>query len=150
GGRSRFDLPANDPCTNDPDAPTPTPWQQSAQVRANCILNGVPAGGTYQEPQGGQLPVITQGNENLKPEKSKNLTLGVVYSPEWARSNGSNFNVEVNYYDIKVTNAIAAVDPNVTLNNCALLGDLDSCALVKRTANGFVNEIDGTLDNLDS
>jgi iron complex outermembrane recepter protein len=151
GGRSRFDLPANDPCTNDPDAPAPgTPWQQSATVRANCILNGVPADGSYVEPQGGQLPVITQGNEDLKPEKSKNLTFGIVYSPEWARSGGSNFNVEVNYYDIKVTNAIAAVDPNVTLNNCALLGDLASCALVKRTANGFINEIDGTLDNLDS
>ena len=45
--------------------------------------------------------------------------------------------------------AIGAVDPNVTLNNCALLGDAASCALVKRTANGFINEIDGTLGNLD-
>jgi iron complex outermembrane recepter protein len=145
GGRSRFDLPATDPCSNIAGSP----WQTSAVVRANCIANGVPASGSYQE-EPGQLPVITQGNEDLKPEKSKNLTFGIVYSPEWARSGGSNFNVEANYYDIKVTNAIAAIDPNVTLNNCALLGDAASCALVIRTANGFVNEIDGTLDNLDS
>jgi len=78
------------------------------------------------------------------------LTLGIVYSPAWARSNGGNFNAEINYYDIKVTNAIAAIDPQVTLNNCALLGDAASCALTVRTSNGFVNEIDGTLDNLDS
>jgi iron complex outermembrane receptor protein len=95
-------------------------------------LTVCPRGGTYQE-EPGQLPVITQGNENLKAEKSKNLTLGIVYSPAWARSNGGNFNAEINYYDIKVTNAIAAIDPQVTLNNCALLGDAASCALTVRT-----------------
>ncbi|HEY4405994.1 MAG TPA: hypothetical protein VGN55_15210, partial [Xanthobacteraceae bacterium] len=43
-----------------------------------------------------------------------------------------------------------AVDPNLTLNNCAFLGDPLSCSLVVRTANGFINEINGTLQNLDS
>ncbi|URD61788.1 TonB-dependent receptor [Sphingomonas sp. KRR8] len=146
GGRSRFDLPANDPCTSAAGGLFPT----NATVRANCIANGVPSNGSYAEDQGGQLPVITQGNRNLRPEKSRNFTTGVVFAPQWARRNGSNFNVEVNYSDIKLTNAIGAVDPNVTLNNCALLGDAASCALVKRTANGFINEIDGTLGNLDS
>ena len=146
GGRSRFDLPANDPCTSAAGGL----FQTNPTVKANCIANGVPANGSYAEDQGGQLPVITQGNEDLKPEKSKNLTFGIVYSPEWARSGGSNFNVELDYYNIKVTDAIAAIDPNVTLNNCALLGDPASCALIVRTANGFINEIDATLDNLDS
>ncbi|WP_294123303.1 TonB-dependent receptor [Sphingomonas sp.] len=145
GGRSRFDLPTADPCSNVAGTPY---FNNTPGVRANCQANGVPASGSYAEDPG-QVPVITQGNDQLKPEKSKNLTFGIVYSPEWARSNGSNFNVEVNWYDIKVTNAIAAIDPQVTLNNCALLGDPASCALVKRTANGFINEIDGTLDNLD-
>ena len=145
GGRSRFDLPVADPCSNIAGSP----YQASQTVRDNCTANGVPANGSYAEDPG-QLPVITQGNENLKPEKSKNLTFGLVYSPAWARSGGSNFNAEINYYDIKVTDAIAAIDPQVTLNNCALLGDPESCALIIRTSNGFVNEIDGTLDNLDS
>jgi len=145
GGRSRFDLPVSDPCSNIPGSP----WRASATVRANCIANGVPAAGTYQEPPG-QLPVITQGNVNLKPEKSRNFTFGGVYSPGWARSGGGNFSIEADYHDIRVKNAIGAVDPNLTLNNCALLGDAASCALVRRTANGFVNEIDGTLGNLDS
>jgi iron complex outermembrane receptor protein len=149
GGRSRFDLPVNDPCSNDPDAQTPTPWQTSAAVRANCIADGVPADGSYQEPPG-QLPVITQGNENLKPEKSRNLTFGAVYSPNWGRTNGGGFSLEADYYDIRIKKAIGATDPNLTLNNCALLGDAASCALTVRTANGFINEIDGTLENLDS
>lgn len=148
GGRSRFDLPANDPCTSAAGGL----FQTNATVRANCIANGVPANGSYAEDQGGQLPVITQGNRNLKPEKSRNLLLGAVYAPAWARSSGfaKNFSIEANYYDIRVSKAIGAVDPNLTLNNCALLGDAASCALVVRTRNGFVNEIDGTLENLDS
>lgn len=146
GGRSRFDLPVVDPCSS---AATGQ-FQTNPVVRANCIADGVPANGSYAEDPG-QLPVITQGNAALRPEKSRNLTFGAVYSPAWARSGGlSNLSLEVNYYDIRVKNAIAAVDPNLTLNNCALLGDAASCALTVRTANGFVNEIDGTLQNLDS
>ena len=143
GGRSRFDLPVVDPCSNIPGSP----YQASATVRANCTANGTPASGSYAEPPG-QLPVITQGNAGLKPEKSRNLTFGGVFSPRM--SGGHSLSLQVDYHDIKVTNAIGAVDPNLTLNNCALLGDAASCALVKRTANGFVNEIDGTLQNLDS
>ncbi len=145
GGRSRFDLPVTDPCSN----VAGSPYQGSATVRANCTANGVPVSGSYAEDPG-QLPVITQGNLGLKPEKSRNITFGAVFSPRSAREGGGNFNAEVNYYDIRVKNAIGAVDPNLTLNNCALRGDAASCALVIRTANGFVNEIDGTLQNLDS
>jgi iron complex outermembrane receptor protein len=147
GGRSRFDLPVVDPCSNIPGSP----YQASATVRANCTANGTPASGSYAEPPG-QLPVITQGNSDLKPEKSRNLTFGAVFSPRISPENtfASAFSITADYHDIKVTNAIGAVDPNLTLNNCALLGDAASCALVKRTANGFVNEIDGTLQNLDS
>lgn len=147
GGRSRFDLPVTDPCSNIPGSP----YQSSATVRANCTADGVPADGSYAEPPG-QLPVITQGNIALRPEKSRNITFGAVYAPDWARTSGfaSNFSIELNYYDIRVTNAIGAVDANLTLNNCALEGDAESCGLIIRTANGFVNEIDGTLQNLDS
>ena len=147
GGRSRFDLPVNDPCSNIAGSP----YQASATVRANCAADGVPISGSYAEDPG-QVPVITQGNRALKPEKSKSLLFGAVYSPSWARSSGfaSAFSLELNYYDIQVNQAIAALDANVTLNNCALLGNASSCALITRTGNGFINQIDGTLQNLDS
>ncbi len=147
GGRSRFDLPVNDPCSNI----VGSPYQTSATVRANCAANGVPVSGDYAEDPG-QVPVITQGNQNLKPEKSKSFLLGAVYSPGWARNNGfaSALSFELNYYDIRVDSAIAALDSNLALNNCALLGDPASCARIIRTNNGFINEIDATLQNLDS
>jgi iron complex outermembrane receptor protein len=140
GGRSRFDLPVTDPCTSDPSGA----FQTNATVRANCIAHGVPANGSYREPPG-QLPVITQGNLNLKPEKSKSLNFGAVYAHSWG---GNAFSIEGDYHDIKIDHAISALDPNVTLNNCAFQGT--GCNLVIRTANGFVNEIDGQLQNLDS
>lgn len=146
GGRSRFDLPVTDPCSSDVSGQFAT----NATVRANCIADGVPADGSYAETPG-QLPIITQGNRNLRPEKSRNLLFGAVYAPSWARGGfASNFSIETNYYDIKVKKAIGAVDPNLTLNNCALLGNAASCALTTRTSNGFINQIDGTLQNLDS
>jgi iron complex outermembrane recepter protein len=140
GGRSRFDLPVTDPCSSDVSGS----FQTNATVRANCIANGVPANGSYAEPPG-QLPVITQGNADLKPETSKSFNIGAVFAHNWS---GSAFSVEADYHDIKIDDAISALDPNLTLNNCAFLGT--GCNLVIRTSNGFVNEIDGTLQNLDS
>ncbi|MEP6983853.1 MAG: TonB-dependent receptor, partial [Sphingomicrobium sp.] len=140
GARSRYDLPVADPCSNQAG----NPWQTSAVAQANCIFNGVPASGSYAEDPG-QLPVITQGNRNLKPETSKSINLGAVFSHNWG---GNAFSVEGDYHDIKIKNAIAGLDPGLTLQNCALARV--NCNLVIRTANGFVNEIDGTLQNLAS
>ena len=145
GARSRFDLPLADPCTTGIGGQFDNPI-----IRANCIAHGVPAGGTGED--AGQLPVLTQGNRNLRPEKSRSLLFGAVYAPAWARNSGfaSNFSVEANYYDIRVRNAISAIDPQLTLRDCALTGDAASCSRIIRTVDGIINEIDGTLQNLDS
>ena len=89
--------------------------------------------------------VITQGNINLRPETSKSLNVGAVFSHSFG---GNAFSIEGDYHDIKIKNAISALDPNLSLNNCALLGV--GCNLIIRTRNGFINEIDGTLQNLNS
>jgi iron complex outermembrane receptor protein len=108
----------------------------------------VPANGSYAEPTG-QVPVITGGNPDLKPETSRTWVFGGVYSPTWARDNGlSALSLEVNYYDIKLDNAIASVGADVTLNRCALTGDAASCALVSRSGNGFLSQINGLLQNI--
>jgi len=146
GANSRADAPIDDPCTNVPGSP----WNTSATVKANCIANGVPANGSYQEPNGGQLPVITGGNDALKPETSRTLLFGAVYSPKWARDGGfaSQLSFEANYYDIKVDNAIAPIGADITLARCAQTGDALSCASVLRTASGQVARISGQLQNI--
>lgn len=144
GAQSRFDQPLSDPCTN----VAGSLYQSSATVRTNCTANGVPANGSYQEPQGGQLPVLTGGNPALKPETARTLLFGGVYSPEWARGGALRvFNLEVNYYDIKLEGAIASIGADVLLNRCALSGDALSCAAVRRTPAGFISAINGVLLN---
>lgn len=146
GAASRADAPINDPCTN----VAGSPYQASATVRANCTANGVPANGSYAEPTGGQLGVLTGGNPALRPEKSKTLLFGAVYSPGWARNRGfaSVLSLEGNYYDIRVTNAIAPTDAQLTLSRCALSGDPLSCAAITRTPSGLISRINAVLENI--
>ena len=149
GAASRADAPIDDPCTNVPGSPFAL---NTGSVRANCIANGVPANGSYQEPNGGQLGVLTGGNLALRPEKSKTLLFGGVYSPQWARNGGflSQLSLEVNYYDIRVSNAIAPVDAALTLNRCAFSADPLSCASITRTPAGLISRINAQLQNIGS
>ncbi|USI75060.1 TonB-dependent receptor [Sphingomonas morindae] len=148
GAQSRADAPINDPCTNVAGAR----WQASETVRNNCIANGVPASGSYQEPQGGQIGTLTGGNRSLKPETSRTWLFGGVFSPHWVRDSGfaSQLSLEVNYYDIKVKGAIAAINPQVTLSRCAELGDPSACANVIRTPSGIISRVIGLLQNIGS
>ncbi|WP_374942711.1 TonB-dependent receptor domain-containing protein [Sphingomonas sp.] len=144
GAQSRFDQPLSDPCTN----VTGSLYQSSATVRTNCTANGVPANGSYQEAQGGQLPVLTGGNAALRPEEARTYLFGAVYSPAWARNGfASALSLEVNYYDIKVDGAISSIGADVLLNRCALTADPLSCGAVRRTASGFISAINGVLLN---
>ncbi|WP_309611419.1 TonB-dependent receptor domain-containing protein [Sphingomonas sp.] len=147
GAASRADAPIDDPCTN----VAGSPFQTNSTVRANCIANGVPADGSYQEANGGQLGVLTGGNLNLKPETSRTLLFGGVYSPAWARGGFlRQLNLELNYYSIRVANAIAPVDAQLTLSRCAFSGDALSCAAITRTPNGLISRINAQLQNIGS
>ena len=148
GGRSRFDSTINDPCTSAAGGLFAT----STTVRANCVANGVPANGSYAEAQGGQLPVITSGNSALRPETSRTMLFGAVYSPAWVRESGiaGTFSVEGNYYDIRVKNAISAISADVLLDRCYSQGNTASCRTITRTAAGFISAISGVLQNVDS
>lgn len=148
GAASRADAPIDDPCTNVAGSPF---FLNTGSVRANCIANGVPANGSYREPNGGQLGVLTGGNQNLRPETSRTWLFGGVYSPAWARQGFlGQLSVEVNYYDIRVDNAIAPVDAQLTLNRCAFAGDPLSCASITRTPNGLISRINAQLQNIGS
>ncbi len=143
GAQSRFDQSLPDPCSN----VAGSLFRNNATARTNCIADGVPADGSYAEPAG-QLPVLTGGNAALQPEKARTLLFGGVYSPAWARNGfASALSLEVNYYDIRVRDAIAAIPANVLLGRCALTGDPLSCSATTRTANGFVSAISGLLLN---
>ncbi|MGH8118150.1 MAG: TonB-dependent receptor domain-containing protein, partial [Rhodanobacteraceae bacterium] len=76
GTASRFDATLVDPCNF--NSPINTP-----QIRANCKSLGVANPATFEQ-SNTQISVITGGNQNLQPERSRNIALGGVYSPSWA------------------------------------------------------------------
>ena len=145
-GLSRSDATINDPCTSGAGGS----FQTNATVRANCIANGVPANGSYNDPTGGQLGVFSKGNAALKPETAKTWTAGGVYSPSWAKSWSSALSLEVNYYNISLKNAIDSVPASLTLARCAFNADPISCSAIKRTPSGTIAGISAGLLNLNA
>jgi iron complex outermembrane receptor protein len=140
GSASRFDQQLSDPCSNDSTASQN--YLNNAAVRANCIAAGVPGDASYQQANP-QISVIVGGNTELQPETSKSWVLGGVYSPSFL----PRFSVELNWYNIKLKDAIQTVDAEVTLNNCVVNNDPAACALVTRV-NGNLTQVSGLLQNI--
>ncbi|HEX4273681.1 MAG TPA: TonB-dependent receptor [Rhizomicrobium sp.] len=98
---------------------------QSRDVRAPNLseLFAAPttANGTINDPwlnppNGQQIQVIngTYGNPLLKPEKSINTQLGVVFQPSWL----PGFSASVDYYRIAIKGQISTVPVQTSVNNC--------------------------------
>ncbi len=138
GTPSRFDQEIVDPCSGLTAA-------TAANIRANCIADGVPANNSYVQ-LNPQLPVVTGGNPDLDSESSESWGFGTVWRPSFL----PQLSLEVNYYNIRVDGAIQAIDAEVLLGRCAQTGDAVSCAAIDRSASGQVAQIRGFLQNIAS
>jgi iron complex outermembrane receptor protein len=138
GTFARFDATLQDPCNN-----------ATGQRLTNCAALGVPNPSTFFQANS-QISVITGGNQALQPEKSKNTTLGTVYSPSWAENTAwsQKLDFELTYYKIRVNNAIQSKDAQTLLDRCADTLDPAFCGLQSRNASGNVNFLNDTLENL--
>lgn len=90
------------------------------------------------------LSVVT-GNRNLRPEIAQTLTFGFVYSPSFLRG----FNLSVDFYDIKIKDAIASLGYQEMLYDCAR-GGASSCSLIERDADNNLTKINIATQNLAS
>jgi iron complex outermembrane recepter protein len=69
------------------------------------------------------------GNLNLSEETSKTLTLGMVFTPSFLRG----FSATVDYFDIRIKDAIQLVPRQVTIDTCVNSGGTSElCALIVR------------------
>ncbi|WP_447758565.1 TonB-dependent receptor domain-containing protein [Sphingopyxis fribergensis] len=89
----------------------------NANLRAVCIAQGAPVAsiGSIQNPSAGQANATGGGNPNLRPEKSDSYSFGVVLRPQDLIS---GLTVTLDYYNIKVTNAITAATPGDVIAAC--------------------------------
>ena len=101
--------------TTDPCAGTAP--NNNANLRAVCLAQGAPVGtiGVIPNPSAGQANATGGGSLTLKPEKADTFTAGVVVTP---RGLIQGFNFSVDYYDIRIRNAITAATPLDVLGAC--------------------------------
>jgi len=79
------------------------------------------------------------GNPNLQPETAKTYTLGLVFTPAAIR----NFSTTIDYYNIKIDNAVGSIDTPTLLNQCLLTGSPTYCTSVFRSPNtGKLTRVD--------
>ena len=100
GASQSFD-PLLDPCA-DPGT--------DEEADTNCTSDGTPGGG-----QGGNVITpydLWQGNRDLQPERSRNLTYGFIYSPI------PELNYSVDFYDIRITDYVVIGQGQYFLDAC--------------------------------
>ena len=78
-------------------------------------------------------PALFGGNPNLKPEKALPTTVGVTVQPSFLR----NFHASVDYYTIKISDAITNPDPQQLVNVCASGSSLCNGEVVRSATNSI-------------
>lgn len=118
-----------------------------------CLAQGLVVGqGTTSNPAG-QYNGLLGGNPNLTPEKATTKTFGVVLQPRML----PRFSMTIDYYDIKIEEAISPPNPDAILKDCVTNATATftplSCSLVHRdvsgsiwlTPNGYVDTIPNNI-----
>lgn len=103
----------------------------TAQQQDHCVALGVPAGGWNQVNT--QQRSLFGGNASLTPETGENITVGFVYNPSWL----PGFDVSVDYWRIRISDAITSFSANFVTNQCITGGPngegIDSfCSFITR------------------
>lgn len=114
----------SDPCSAD----NITQGTNPANRAANCAAAGRPAGYNFQYSQ--SLQFKSGGNPNLQAETSDSYTFGGVFQPHWV----PGLAITVDYYNIKVKQAIASVDAQTIIDQCYDLSNTSNqfCGLFTR------------------
>ena len=100
--------------TNQENLITVDPCDGATGVTAtNCLADGVPAGFVQD---GNTVLTGVGGNPDVKPEDADTFTFGIVLQPAFLEG----FTATVDYFDIKIDNAINAVDGSDQLRLCYL------------------------------
>jgi iron complex outermembrane recepter protein len=90
----------------------------ATQLLNLCVATGTPLAalqlGLVDGIVSGQLNNFAGGNINLTPERANTITIGAVFKPSFIKG----FTASVDYYDIKIRNAIFNVPEQETLIGC--------------------------------
>jgi iron complex outermembrane receptor protein len=80
---------------------------------------------------------LTGGNRNLREETADTITAGAVLTPTMLK----NFSLTVDYYRIKLKNAVGIIGQQISISQCFAGGQPLFCDNVIRDANGFITRV---------
>ena len=144
GGLTRLDAVIADPCASF------LATNVGQTVVDNCIAAGVPKDGSYNQ-LGGQISVLTGGNESLLAETSTSSTFALTWQPvKRDPGSGGDLRFEVVRYEHRVEDAITGYDAQAVLDGCYRDGVTTLCQLVERSARGGIARFRNTLFNVGS
>ncbi|MCG2840256.1 TonB-dependent receptor [Sandaracinobacter sp. RS1-74] len=92
------------------------------------------------------MGVSEGGNPDLKEETAKTFTAGGVLTPAAL----PGFSLSVDYFNIKIDDAIGSLPAQITVDRCIELGDPFYCSSVERFPTGKLYTIDTRLVNVAS
>jgi outer membrane receptor protein involved in Fe transport len=113
----------SDPC-NQVNIKTPTQAANCAALGvpttilagSPCVAQGFPVGSPFLNCQsaGRTIQIVSEGNDKLKAETGRSLTIGGVLTPRFL----PGFSLSADYFDIKITNLIAVLGAQQILTSC--------------------------------
>jgi outer membrane receptor protein involved in Fe transport len=114
-----------DPCNN-LRTPMPLPGGPTdPNVIANCLAipaiaarAALPGGFVLTQPELQGTGGFQQGNPNLQPEKSDSQQFGIIITPDFWGDFLGNLTLSADYFVVDISDAIAAVGRNTTLDLC--------------------------------
>ncbi|BDU17751.1 TonB-dependent receptor domain-containing protein [Lysobacter auxotrophicus] len=113
------------------------------QAQAQCLAEGVPAGGYRQDSQ--QIRITVGGNPDLKPEKAESTTFGFVYSPSYVEG----LDVSLDWWTIKIEDAITTIGGETIIQQCVDSGGAgQTCGLYTRQSDGNILTLINTTTNI--
>ena len=102
---------------------------------ANCRALGIPVGFVAVVPSVTSIGGVSGGNPNLDAERSRSITAGVTFEPQFA----PGVRASVNYYDIRIDDAVRALDADTVVSQCVDGPSLTPafCDLLTRNSTSF-------------
>ncbi|MCG2840339.1 TonB-dependent receptor [Sandaracinobacter sp. RS1-74] len=127
--------------TRSRDIRAPNLFELFAGNQSNISLLVDPVSGLTQN-----VPQVSGGNPDLKPEVAQTLTLGAVATPGFL----PGFSFAADYYDIRIDKAIGTLGLAQIVNNCFTSGgSAPECALITRPSpSEFPTEVRVTPANI--
>lgn len=131
---------------------------QGASVRSLCLQTGVPTSviDTFSNSQQ-SAPNLAGGNPDLQEETADTYSVGAVWSPQFSSPLFENLSVSVDYYSIKVKDAVGQITASLILARCYNADgksnpnyELDNffCSNITRDASGQLFEVRELARNL--